>query len=202
MRGSLVAVVAFSVALLSLSPLQAQDPPLTSEPTAEFVAYIRASADAGDMWDQGMLALMYFEGLGVPQDESEAVIWWRKAAEQGHTLAQYRLGTAYYGGRGGVPQDYHEATRWVCFAAEQGHEEAQYLLGLMYFVGMGVPEEPIQAHKWLNFAAARMSGDRFTKVMDFRNAIADEMSVGQLNTARKLAAEWKPSTWAELQASE
>lgn len=34
---------------------------------------------------------MYSIGLGVPQDSKQAVTWFRKAAEQGHVLAQYEL---------------------------------------------------------------------------------------------------------------
>ena len=101
-----------------------------------------------------------------------------------------------------MAEDYQLSTRWFHFAAEQGEAEAQYKLGLAYALGMGVIEDPVQAHKWLNLAASRMSGERHDEVRELRNVTADEMSVGQLNTARKLAAEWTQSTWEELQASE
>ena len=35
---------------------------------------------------------MYDEGLGVPENDAEAVKWCRKAAEQGYAPAQYNLG--------------------------------------------------------------------------------------------------------------
>ena len=66
-------------------------------------------------------------------------------------------------------------------------------------LGQGVPEDPIQAHKWPNLAASRMSGERFEEIKKTRDLLADEMSVDQLDTARRLAAEWRPSTWAEVQ---
>jgi TPR repeat protein len=34
---------------------------------------------------------MYGTGTGVPQDDDEAVKWYRKAAEQGHAVAKQRL---------------------------------------------------------------------------------------------------------------
>jgi TPR repeat protein len=34
---------------------------------------------------------MYQDGLGVSQDDEEAVNWYRKAAEQGHKVAKLRL---------------------------------------------------------------------------------------------------------------
>ena len=35
---------------------------------------------------------MYETGSDVPQDYSQAVVWYRLAAEQGFTMAQRRLG--------------------------------------------------------------------------------------------------------------
>ena len=46
---------------------------------------------------------MYKSGQGVPQDYKEAVVWYRKAAEQGHAAAQNNLGTMYEHDQG-VPQ--------------------------------------------------------------------------------------------------
>lgn len=84
------------------------------------------------------------------------------------------------------------------FSTEQGTPDGQYLLGLSYGAGSGVIEDPIQAHKWLNLAASRMTGDKFTDAARFRDMVADDLSVSQLNTARDLAREWEPSTWEEL----
>ncbi len=58
---------------------------------------------------------MYGEGLGVPQDDAEAVEWLRKAAEQGRAKAQYNLGFMYAKGRG-VTQDYVQAYMWIDLA--------------------------------------------------------------------------------------
>ena len=57
------------------------------------------------------LDMMYKEGKGVPQDDAEAVKWYRKAAEQGHADAQTILGMMYKEGKG-VPQDDAEAVKW------------------------------------------------------------------------------------------
>ena len=47
---------------------------------------------------------MYANGQGVRQDYTQAVQWFRKAAEQGDAKAQYNLGVAYDNGHG-VRQD-------------------------------------------------------------------------------------------------
>jgi TPR repeat protein len=59
-------------------------------------------------------------GLDVPQDDVQAVRWFRIAAEQGSAEARHILGLAYETGRG-VPKDPIEAARWFRLAAEQGH---------------------------------------------------------------------------------
>ena len=60
-----------------------------------------------------------------------------KAAEQGHTEAQFNLGAMYHNGEG-VTQDYAVAAKWLRQAAEQGSAEAQTILGSMYHDGRGV----------------------------------------------------------------
>ncbi len=101
---------------------------------------------------QFALGLMYFEGLGVPQDYKEAVKWIRKAAGQGDAGAQRYLSHIYLKGLG-VPQDYKEAVKWCRKAAEQGFAASQYGLGLMYFQGLGVPQDYKEAVKWYRKAA-------------------------------------------------
>ena len=57
-------------------------------------------AEQGDAGAQYILGYMYADGKGVPEDDAEAIHWYRKAAEQGHTEAQYNLGVMYEQGEG------------------------------------------------------------------------------------------------------
>ena len=77
---------------------------------------IRTRAIAGDADAQAVIGFMYYDGEGVPQDDVEAVAWWRQGAEQGHADAQYDLGMTYYNGEG-VPQDDGEAYLWANLSA-------------------------------------------------------------------------------------
>jgi hypothetical protein len=43
---------------------------------------------------------MYDNGEGVPENDAEAVRWFRLAAEQGNALAQSNLGVMYANGEG------------------------------------------------------------------------------------------------------
>ena len=67
---------------------------------------------------------MYQNGWGVEQSYSQAVSWFRKAAEQGNTEALASMGLMYLKGWG-VTQNYDTALEWYGKAAAQGSEVAQ-----------------------------------------------------------------------------
>ncbi|MGZ5781634.1 MAG: tetratricopeptide repeat protein, partial [Burkholderiaceae bacterium] len=76
------------------------------------------------------LGLMYAKGQGVAQDNSLAVSWYSKAAEQGYAHAQYYLGDMYANGRG-VAKDSKQAAVLYRKAAKQGLAEAVAALELL-----------------------------------------------------------------------
>jgi TPR repeat protein len=49
-------------------------------------------AEQGDVDAQWNLGRMYGNGRGVPEDDAEAIKWYRLAAEQGYARAQFNLG--------------------------------------------------------------------------------------------------------------
>ena len=62
---------------------------------------------------------------GVAKDDTEAVLWYHTAADQGHALAQFNLGFCY--GEGvGVKKDEAAAAVWYTKAAEQDNAGAQF----------------------------------------------------------------------------
>lgn len=89
---------------------------------------LKKLAGVGNTEIQIELGQMYFYGEGVTSDYAESVKWYRKAAEQGDEVAQYRLGCVYAAKNLGVEQDYVEAYNWWCKAAEQGYAKAEYML--------------------------------------------------------------------------
>ena len=90
---------------------------------------LRTQAEQGDAEAQFNLGLMSYDGKGVPQDDAEAVKWFRLAAEQGYADAQLSLGVLYANGQG-LPQDDAEAIKWYRLAAEQRNAVARFALGL------------------------------------------------------------------------
>ena len=76
----------------------------------------------------------------------------RTAAEQGHVLAQFKLGDCYHRGDG-VVKDEAEAVKWWRKAADQGHARAQAKLGEMYETGLGVEKDESEAVEFYRKAA-------------------------------------------------
>ena len=119
--------------------------------------YFRIAAGRKNAWSadaESDLGLMYDRGQGVPQDYTEAVKWYRRAAAQGNAGAQFSLGFMYDKGHG-VVQNYAEAQKWYRLAAAHGLVQAQAFLGLMYDKGHGVPQDYAEALKWYRLAAAQ-----------------------------------------------
>ncbi|KWB64047.1 hypothetical protein WL37_20500 [Burkholderia ubonensis] len=103
---------------------------------------------------QDKLGEMYFNGESLPQDDAQAVAWWRKSADSGYADAQNKLGIMYFRGRG-VSQNAQIAAHWFERAAIQGHPDAQANLGYLYAAGLGVVKNESTAVTWFKRAAAQ-----------------------------------------------
>jgi TPR repeat protein len=123
----------------------------------------------------------------VPQNDAEAVKWYRLAADQGDARAQFNLGFSYDNGRG-VPQNHAEALKWFRLAADQGNANAQNDLAVMYAKGEGVPPDFVRAHMWFNLSAMR--GEQ--RAAKNKDNIAKRMTPAQIAEAQKLVREWQP----------
>ena len=121
-------------------------------------------------------------GRGVPEDDAEAMRWFRLAAEQGLAEAQFNLGVGYAIGDG-VPEDDTEAVRWYRLAAEQGYALAQFGLGFMYTKGEGVIKDAVMAHMWFNLAGA----NGFEAAREVRDDLEGDMTPAERANATELA---------------
>ena len=70
------------------------------------------------------------DGNCVPVNQTEAVNWYRKAAERGDRDAQYKLGGCYEKGFG-VQKDLNEAMNWYERAAEKENKDALTALQIL-----------------------------------------------------------------------
>jgi hypothetical protein len=142
-----------------------------------------AAAKQGAAYAQYNLGIMYANGVDVPENDAEAVKWFRKAADQGHAKAQSNLGIMYDNGEG-VPENYVEAVKWYRKAADQGNVSAQINLGFMYERGMGVPENSIRAYVW--WSMAKTQGH--TVATENLEILKSQMTKQQIADALALAA--------------
>ncbi|MEK9722995.1 MAG: hypothetical protein VW405_05860 [Rhodospirillaceae bacterium] len=70
---------------------------------------MRPAAEGGDVKAQFALAQLLNDPATGFRDPAKAIVWYRKAADQGHIDAQYRLGLLHSRGEG-TTVNYHRAS--------------------------------------------------------------------------------------------
>ena len=78
-------------------------------------------------------------------------------------------------------------TQWRA-GASAGDRRAMLALGRLYVQGLGVIQDYVEAHKWLNLAASR--GE--TAALHERDVLTGKMTPQQIATAQERAAAWRP----------
>jgi len=116
--------------LLSILP-EPSDPQYTY---ATFHEKWQPAAAAGDADTQYKLAFLYLTGIGVPQNDTKALVWFEKAANQNHAAAQYQLGKIHDRSNR-VPCAAAQAIQWWEKASALGNADAQNILALRYDMG-------------------------------------------------------------------
>ena len=150
----------------------------------------KEQAATDDAETQFHIGTLYETGKGVPQDYTQAVLWYRKAAEQNLAIAQYRLGVLYANGVG-VPLDKAQSASWFQKAAAQGYVYAQVMLGSDYLTGDGVQLDYAEAYFWFDIACASnarevVAGQRAT----MRDTAAAYLSPADLSRVEERARKW------------
>jgi len=144
------------------------------------------AAKAGHADSQFNVALMYEQGIGVAQDEKEAVVWYGKSAAQGNAAAQYNLGVLYENGRG-TEVDYARANEWYRKASVQGDALAIGNLGMLYVRGDGVNENKVAGMALLLVSA---TVDQSPENLARRNITATRgLTVEMISEAQALSSE-------------
>ncbi len=142
-----------------------------------------AEDDAAQFFKLGMECWSLKRGrlagvLGLPEDNLQAIKWFRKAAEQGHASGQFSLGFMLYHYHEGIQTDYSEAAKWFQKAAEQGHARACFKIGWMYEHGKAVPEDKDKAGKWFLKAAEQghaKSQVRLAQLLDTEEVLINDI---------------------------
>ena len=132
-----IALVLMGTLVVSFASAQSESNPKTSEMTAEEL-FLKGDA--------------YFFGQGVPANYHEAMRWYKKAAEKGHTGAMFNIGFMYQFGLD-VAIDDHQAMKWYKKAKDQGNLDALVNIGYMYEHGQEVKTDYTQAMNCFQEAA-------------------------------------------------
>lgn len=117
---------------------------------------IRFSSNEERAWVQTNIGTLYCNALNNTEhfNFTEAMKWFRKAADQGDAEAQYSIGKLYDYGLG-VQQNFTKAMQWYLLAANQNHAGAQYSIGMLYDNTEGSIQNFTEAMRWYRLAAAQ-----------------------------------------------
>lgn len=105
-----------------------------------------AGKTASQLYDVG--EDYYYGRNGKLQDYTEALRWYKKAADKGHLNSCYSLGIMYNNGKGNK-KDSLQAMEWYEKAAKQGHSNSQNNLAAIYYYA----KDYSSAFKWFKLAA-------------------------------------------------
>jgi len=90
---------------------------LSEEDDEKAIASLRNQADQGISVAQTVLAYLYKTGNAIPQDETKALFWFEKAAQQQDIVAQYWLGEMYFKGL-----QFEKAQEYFQTASQNSHD--------------------------------------------------------------------------------
>lgn len=136
----------------------------------------------GDAQSQFAIAEMMRSGNGTKRNRPEALIWYRRAAEQGHSAAQCNLGTSLYNGWG-TEADPHAAIDWWLQAAASGNARAMFNLGTVIAKGIYVKRDFSRAYRLMMQAEAGGYG----QAADTLETLKKIMTPQQLEAALNLS---------------
>lgn len=146
---SMLVTIAGLICLATPTPPRPTDEPVNQ---MSFVELFRAAKN-GDAAAEYKIAMYYRSGFIVNQSDTEATLWYQRAAEKNYTPAQVALGVML------IQNDTHSTLAAQLFdqAAAAGNIDAQYNLGTLYMNGWGVAQNYGSASQWFQKAAGHGS---------------------------------------------
>lgn len=179
----------------SLGPASIQDG-VTAYDQGDFKTAFRVfnKAKKKNIPAQFYLGVMYEFGEGVKKDLKEAVICYRRAAEQGDAYAQYNLGLMYHDGKG-VMRDLTQAFQWYLSSAKKGFKSAQFNVGVMYALGAGILQDFTKSHMWFDITlSSEPPGARREEVQKYLAIVSGNMTADQIEDAHHRVKAWRPNS--------
>lgn len=126
----------------------------------EAVPLLQRAAEGEQARAQYLLSSCYWNGEGVPKDDSLALLWLRRAAEGGDAWAERTLGQRLRDGEG-VERDEAGAESWLREAACHGDDEARLDLASLLHKRSDTEEDVTEAAFW--FLRVGSDGDAWCR---------------------------------------
>ena len=114
-----------------------------------YLGQLRLWASHGNVDADYELGDIYRNGLVIPQNYAQAMLWYQKAADNGVGPAYYRLAEMSENGEG-TPKDARNAYRYYRRAATLVYLPAFYKLAVMLQDGIGTPKDLRESREWFN----------------------------------------------------
>ncbi|MBV7317419.1 tetratricopeptide repeat protein [Shewanella sp. NIFS-20-20] len=119
--------------------------------------WLKKACDKGSWEAQTKMGQIYLdglqiEGLEVSPDQGTAAFWFRRAAKNGSSNANYQL-AKLLDANPKLAKNGEESLDYYKKAAEQGNPDAQYWLGVIYLEGKLTRRNHGLAMEWMNKAA-------------------------------------------------
>jgi hypothetical protein len=108
---------------------------------------------------------MYENGQSKPQNYSNALRWYRRAAAQDHAEAHFKVGQMFENSVG-VPRDFGAAFDAYSAAAALGHKDAELKMAEFYARGLGTYPDVTQAAELLGEAAQAGNQEAFDALVE------------------------------------
>jgi hypothetical protein len=158
------------------------------------VAIAKERAERGEAKSQVELA----DNLAANQLVAQAIIWYRKAAEQGNVEAKFRLGDILLNGAMSVPDADQrvapkpaEGVRWTYEAATNFHSGACRNMSYALEIGLGITTNIVESYAWLDVYARSNSSSASTDM----DRLALRMDLKQIRESHALAQQFFKRQW-------
>jgi TPR repeat protein len=171
---------------------------------------LQPQADQGNAAAQERMGDIYLEGLGVKQDDAEAMKWYIKAADQKNVEALLMVAGKdnaswfKYNKLGGMPIEsagphdlergnYKDALKELQPYAVMGSAGQEEMIGRMYENGLGVDKDNLKAYIWYSRVESteQIHGIKLRdQTPKHLQDIAATLPPEQLQTAKRIAALW------------
>ena len=120
-------------------------------PAKQFMNTNIQLARKGNVKAQYNLGKAYQDGKKTKINLKKSYYWYKKAAKQDHTDAQYRLGLIYLGGNKAAQKDLEQAKFWLTKAADKNHKKSNRKLNELTTIAQNEQRE-IQLNDIINDA--------------------------------------------------